>query len=474
MLILPLHGQLSWRRPPLVTLALIALNVALHAITQARDEGVLERALDYYFDSPLAAIELPRYAAARSGSAPPPALRRDSEQAQSLLAEMEDDDAFMARLRAGEIVAPSEPDYARWKAAREQFDRLRRDSTARRYGFIPAEHRPLTFLTHMFLHGDWGHVAGNMLLLFIVGFMMEVALGWWRYLGAYLLTGLTAVSLFWLTEPASGVPLVGASGAVSGIVGVYAAVFGLRRINFFFFVWVYFDYVRAPAILLLLLWIANEAYQLLTDPIGQIAYTAHLGGLLGGALVTGLAQVAGDSRLRAFRGSVDRDEASATSYRRALELMGQFRFEEAAAIMDQVTALRPDDHEVLLQAFNIAKHVPDSHAFHSIAARVFDLPTGNRAMLELVRDALREYMGKARPGPRISTSQVASLATRLADGGMIEDSEKLGTALLSRRASGPDVLSALGAIAEACERLGNPQRGAYWRRHANAGAGGTR
>jgi hypothetical protein len=99
---------------------------------------------------------------------------------------------------------------------------------------------------------------------------------------------------------------------------------------------------------------------------------------------------------------------------------------------------------------------------------MFELPTGNVAMLELVRDALREYLRAAKPGPRIGTPLLASLAVRLADGGMLEEAEKLGRALLSRKGAGAAALPALTAIADACARGGNADRAAYWRGEAAA------
>ena len=116
------------------------------------------------------------------------------------------------------------------------------------YGFIPDKHRAFTFITYMFLHDGSEHLIGNMVILFLVGFTVEAVIGPMRYLAFYLLSGLCSVMLFWGIYPDSQIPLVGASGCVAGVMGMYSALFGIQKIRFFYIILFYFGYARLPAI----------------------------------------------------------------------------------------------------------------------------------------------------------------------------------------------------------------------------------
>ena len=96
-----------------------------------------------------------------------------------------------------------------------------------------------------------------LLFLFIFGFALEIALGRWVYLGLYLLSGVASHLLWWALDPV-WVTGVGASGAISGLMGMYIGVYGLRKINFFYWLIFVFGTVRWPALAILPVWLANE------------------------------------------------------------------------------------------------------------------------------------------------------------------------------------------------------------------------
>ncbi|MEC8493480.1 MAG: rhomboid family intramembrane serine protease, partial [Planctomycetota bacterium] len=99
------------------------------------------------------------------------------------------------------------------------------DIVVHRYGYRPAEGSALSLLTSMFLHGGFMHLAGNMLFLWIYGDNVEARLGRVRYLIAYLLSGTAATLFFSAFDSSSQIPLVGASGAISGVLGFYFVFF---------------------------------------------------------------------------------------------------------------------------------------------------------------------------------------------------------------------------------------------------------
>lgn len=165
------------------------------------------------------------------------------------------------------------------------------DAVVFRYGFKPGAPRMTDILTSMFLHGGLLHLFGNMLFLWIYGDNVEHRLGRFGYLLAYLATGVAAAWGDALLRPGSFVPAVGASGAISGILGFYFIWFPRNRVR----VWVFLfplimDVIELPARLVLAIYVIvdNILPALLAGGQGGVAYGAHLGGFaaaVGGALV---------------------------------------------------------------------------------------------------------------------------------------------------------------------------------------------
>ncbi|CAN5191863.1 rhomboid family intramembrane serine protease [soil metagenome] len=147
----------------------------------------------------------------------------------------------------------------------------------------------LTIITSMFMHGGFGHLGGNMLYLWVFGDNLEDKLGHFRFLLFYLLCGiiatLTHVSSDYIFGENHFIPSLGASGAISGVMGGYLFLFPTRRITVFFI----FTFLRVPAFIVLGLWIllqiANGSGYLGGSEASGIAYAAHIGGFIAGVLL---------------------------------------------------------------------------------------------------------------------------------------------------------------------------------------------
>jgi len=137
--------------------------------------------------------------------------------------------------------------------------------------------------TSMFLHGGWMHLIGNMLYLWIFGDNVEDSMGHGRYLAFYLLCGIAAVFAQALPDPASRVPMIGASGAISGVLGAYVLLFPRARVLVLIPLGVLFPIVSLPASVVLGLWFAIQFLQSIGAPQGAgVAFGAHVGGFLAG------------------------------------------------------------------------------------------------------------------------------------------------------------------------------------------------
>jgi len=154
------------------------------------------------------------------------------------------------------------------------------------------------FFTSMFLHGSWMHVIGNMWFLFIFGDNVEDYLGHFKYLVFYILTGLIAMGTQVAINLHSTVPTLGASGAIAGVLGAYFILYPRARVLTWFFVFV----VWVPAWIILGYWFVLNflsgtatALAVQGQNMGGVAFWAHVGGFVSGAL---LVKVFGERRLR--------------------------------------------------------------------------------------------------------------------------------------------------------------------------------
>jgi membrane associated rhomboid family serine protease len=150
----------------------------------------------------------------------------------------------------------------------------------------------LTPITSMFLHGSWGHLLGNLLFFWVFGNNIEDSMGPGRFLIFYLLCGLAAAGAHVLVEPASPVPTVGASGAISGVMGAYLVLYPRVRVNMLFIFIIFFKVFAIPAWLVLLWWFAVQVLTGLPQlmPVrpevsGGVAVWAHVGGFVAGVVL---------------------------------------------------------------------------------------------------------------------------------------------------------------------------------------------
>lgn len=159
------------------------------------------------------------------------------------------------------------------------------------WGLVPARFTAgqglSALFTSMFLHAGWAHLFGNMLFLWIYGDNLEERFGPWGFLSLYLLSGLIAGLLQVAAGPHVLAPMVGASGAVAGVMGAYLLLFPHARIDVLIVIVLYIRIIAVPAWALLTLWLALQIWGGLSTPLAEagVAYFAHIGGFAAGALL---------------------------------------------------------------------------------------------------------------------------------------------------------------------------------------------
>jgi membrane associated rhomboid family serine protease len=146
------------------------------------------------------------------------------------------------------------------------------------------------FFTHMFLHAGWLHLLSNMWFLWIFGFSVEDRMGHLGFLIFYLICGLAAAVTQLYFSRQSAVPMVGASGAIAGVLGAYLLLYPLARITVLVPILIYPLFIRVPALLFIVGWFALQLYSgyesyWKSGPAEGVAWWAHVGGFAAGLLL---------------------------------------------------------------------------------------------------------------------------------------------------------------------------------------------
>ncbi|MEN9176272.1 rhomboid family intramembrane serine protease [Xanthomonas perforans] len=428
MLIMPLHKPWSRQNIPWVTLLLVLINVAVYLGYQRKDDSLVESAVHYYVHSGLGALEADAHARYLQQTAN--AKLRAARQAKldsvpkpqriAYLAHLTMHDvAFEHALRSGTLFN-DDARLREWRALRAPYDtRLSRIFTLRHVQ-RSSEWSPARMPTATFLHGSFDHLLGNMLFLLALGTLLEGAIGSGWFLVLYLLGGFGAslASLWWRWgEPGGG---LGASGAIAALMGAFCVVWGGRRVRFFYWFFVVFNYVRGPAILLLPLWLGWELYSLASSDDGAVAFEAHAGGLVSGALLGALLVVLRQTRPEFMQ----EGDAVAVDDRweRAQRHLGRMENAEAEHLLAELASEQPHNLEVALARYRAARHAGRSQDSLRHAETLLALQT-HSAEQTRIQLAVAAELSKA----RIACSPTArrALIAACMRNGLLADAERL-------------------------------------------------
>jgi len=461
MLILPIENKIDWRRPPIATLALVILNTVIYFAFLGSDEAALDRAYDFYMERGLLQVEAQAYRRYRAAEDERLLAEGEITSTEPVPEDQESlsywifwDLAFDAYL----LEHPPESAAPSWRTTRDRFEALRDENSTIGLGLIPAEPTLVTVFTNSYLHGDVWHLFGNMVFLFLFGFSLERSVGWLSYLLLYHLTGLMSSALSILIQPDSYVPTIGASGAVSGLMGAYIAVYQFRRIRFFYSFGVWFGEFRAPALAIFPFWLAKEFYGQFFGDQG-IAYWAHIGGLLGG--------VAAGLGLTLLKRGID-DEYLEESSREAEwqagidkleQLLDEFNYDRARVVAERLLEQRPTDLQVWTAYLNILRRDPDKPDYHKAVLRVIAMApaaTMNPALAEFIEQSYQRYEEAEHPKPVLkSTNALRGLGLLFARTNRLESATSVAEHMLKTKrfdAGLKEYLTALANRLQAADR----------------------
>ena len=447
MLFIPLEKEIDWKNPPFLTIALILVNTFCYFAFQGDDEENYIAAMNYYYDSGLADIEIPYYKvfvknnktndnsdATRIVNVD---LSKLSEKQKlinkyALLGEMIRDGEFLSKLESGEIIKKEDDVYKKWKRLRSEFRNEIGKTTFYEYGLQAYKPTFVTLITHMFLHANFEHLFGNMIFLFLFGYSVEMILGWRIYLFTYILAGIGSGLFYILLEPFNAASGIGASGAISGLTGMYTVLYGLRKIRFFYFAFVFFDTVKAPALIILPIWLGYEFYNHYFIP-SNINNLAHAGGLISGAVIAFLAKKYHRNIDTDYMDENKKNEEFDLLYASAMNYVSSLQTDKAISEFNKLKTTWPDNIEVKKQLFNLHKFSASSDAFHNIAREIFSIKENSVQVNKVIFETYHEYKEKAKPGPKLTVDQLMKLAFRFMQNNYLIEAEKIIVLLLKNK-----------------------------------------
>jgi membrane associated rhomboid family serine protease len=347
------HENMTARRWPVVTLALIAINVAVFLFTlSAIDDEAPQLGEVKSHILILAALHPELKMQAESQTLVEGFKQSHAAQWKQIQNPYRDIiDAYDAKIKMTEDTSKLQNEMDSLNA---QFVSLSKSSILEQYAFVPAQPRPISYLTANFLHGGWLHLIGNMWFLWLAGFVLEDVWGRWVYSVFYLIAGAAALQFWAWSNPGSITPTLGASGAVAALMGAFLVRFPKMKIEM---AWLFLFKVyrfKAAAYWLLPLWLFREIfYGSLSGSSGGVAHWAHVGGFLFGALAavaiqhSGLEQKANKVIEEKLGWSNDPELEQASG------MMEHGQLPDALAILTSYVAAKPNS----LDAWNLLRQV---------------------------------------------------------------------------------------------------------------------
>jgi membrane associated rhomboid family serine protease len=343
-MLIPLrHENMEGRRWPVVTFALIALNVLIFLATHWKIEEQQPERVEVRFHLLILAATHPDLKMPDDVEAFVNQVQAKTPEAawkQLVSPKRRPEDAWEAEIR--QVTDPTEL-QSEMDNLSQRFAQLQKDSILDNYGFVPAHPRPISYLTSMFLHTGWLHLIGNMWFLWLAGFILEDRWGRVIYPIFYLLAGFAASLVHTMFNPGSLAPALGASGAIAALMGGFLVRFPKLKIEMLWFMLFYRIRFKAYAYWLLPIWLLTEVfYGSLFGQATGVAHWAHVGGFVFGALG---ALIIARTGLEHDANKVIEDKIGWTAdpaIVQGTECLEKGKFDEGIALLKKHIATKPD------------------------------------------------------------------------------------------------------------------------------------
>ncbi|QEY15762.1 rhomboid family intramembrane serine protease [Cellvibrio sp. KY-GH-1] len=464
MIIVPTEKQLDWRHAPLVLCMLVFINVMVFFLYQSSDTSKIVDAITQYQTQGFFEREWPVFEKY---------LRDNNEQelADDYRDAVADEDAtavigdllmrenFYRHLQQNARTYFNPDFYDHWAPQRELLHKRIQSVSFVAHGLTAANLTIPALFTHQFLHGDLMHLLGNMFFLIVCGFAVEAAIGHWRFLVFYLLSGAAGGLAHAAADWENTAPLVGASGAISGVMAMYLAVFRWKKIEFFYWFFFVVGYFRAPALLILPFYLGKELHSYYTDTGSNVAFMAHAGGFVAGAVVIGFTWFF--NRAVFNTEYIDSDQQASPRQQQLADVydnIEKFRFEKALSLVDVLIQQQGLDFELALIRYNLLK-IFRGDSLQQAALGLLTLPLLTPTQIKRLDKVWQEN-----PDVRSQLSEQAALKLGMQFASLDNptSAEQVFNALLSMQSKNPALAVFASKLAASFQHLREHQKKAHY------------
>ncbi len=427
MVIIPTEKRFDWKRAPTVLFAIVILNILTYVIYQTGDEEKFSQAFKEYQSRQLLDIEWPIFQA----------YLKDTEQTELLseyqadykqqhidviISDIVSNRDFHTYIKTNIYQYLTVEQQTAWEGPRQRIYQHISSMSFNAYGFTPKDFSVATLVTSQFLHADMMHLLGNMFFLIICGFAVEAAIGHRLFLAFYLTAGITANLLSALIDLESTIPSVGASGSISGVMAMYLAVFRLKKIEFFYWFYLFVGYFRAPALVILPCYLAKELFGFFFNPESNINFMAHFGGFItGGLLIAALLKVKPDILDEEY---IEEDN-QADPYQQDLAAVYRhiesFQFQLALRKVDSIIENYGGNFDLLVLKYNLAK-LEKGEDFKALTTQLLNTKNPTRDELITLEQV---WLDNPKIITALSHKELISLGMRFASLTSPESAEKI-------------------------------------------------
>lgn len=454
MIIVPTEKRFDWKHAPVFLFVIVVINVLTFFFYQSGDSQKLYFALQSYQEHQLLEREWPAFKAYLDQAGRGEELAEyqslyDQEYHEDVAAGILMDFGFYRHMQRESRNLFYRDELSQWETVRGEIQAWLETISAFDHGLIANDFHFSSLITHQFLHGDIMHLLGNLFFLVVCGFAVEAALGHLRFLAFYLLGGVAAGLAQVAVDTKSGVPLIGASGAISAVMAMYLGVFRLKKIEFFYWFFIFVGYVRAPALMILPFYIGKEVYSYYADPDSNVAFMAHAGGFVAGAAMILVSILINPKMLNEEYIETDQDvdprrEKLASVY----AAMENYRFDRAWEILKAMISEYGLTFEYAVLRFNLFK-LTRSKAYLKYLAEIIKMKRLMPHELEKV-----EALWQENPEIRrvLDNQSLAGFAMRIASLSSTNTAKAIHKELTERGYEGEDMVMLTEKIKYAARR----------------------
>ncbi len=461
MIILPAERRLDWNNAPVALVAIIVINILVFFLYQAGDDIRFYQAVQSYLQQDYLSQEWPIYQDYL-------ASQQKTEKLHTLRLEYSDDElvsvasTLLRDTHFSQYLFDNGPnlfywdEYNRWEEGRRQIQQTIDSISYLRFGLKPNDLSVADLLIHQFLHGGFMHLLGNMVFLMICGFVVEAALGHLTFIVFYVTGGVAAGLTHSLLNLESEMPLVGASGAISAVMAMYLVLYRWKKIQFFYWFYVVVGYFRAPALIILPIYIAKELFSYFSDSGSNVAFLAHAGGFVAGALLIGITAVIKPSVLNTDY--LEESDDDTDPYRETLaaiySALEKYRFDTAKRLITTAIKEYGPHFELLLLRHNLLK-INRGEAWQKSV---------NQMLLEKdltdaeIKEQEKIWLDASADPDFISSRALAHAARSFSRLDKIHSAERIYEVLQARGESEAVLRKLADALARACARLNDQEK----------------